>query len=171
MRVRVLTPDDAIPFSKLRRERLEQAPRAFAESLAEHDALPLAKIAERLARSNHNFVVGAFTPKAELVGMAGFARNPRLKSHHKGVIWGVYVRPQWRGTGVGRTVLSELLKQARTLAGLEQIQLTVSTSQTAAKKLYESLGFEVFGHERHALKVDGEYVDEDHMVLWLSKAR
>lgn len=170
MLIRVLTPEDAIPFSKLRRERLEKAPRAFAESLAEHDATPLSKIAERLATSKENFVVGAFNPKAELVGMAGFARNPRLKSRHKGIIWGVYVRPRCRGAGVGRAVLSELLKQARSLKGLEQIQLTVSTGQAAAKGLYESLGFEVFGHERHALKVDGEYVDEDHMVLWLTES-
>lgn len=165
--IRLLTPEDAVPFAKLRRERLEQAPRAFAESLAEHDALPLKKIAERLGRSNDDFVVGAFTPHAELVGMAGFGRSPRLKSRHKGTIWGVYVRPHWRGSGVGRMVLTHLLKQARSITGLEQIQLTVSTSQTAAKRLYESLGFQAFGHERHALKVEGEYVDEDHMVLWL----
>ena len=169
MLIRVLTPADAIPFSKIRRERLEQSPRAFAESLAEHDALPLSKIAERLAKSRDNFVLGAFTPKAELVGMAGFARNPRLKSHHKGTIWGVYVRPRWRGSGVGRALLAELIKQVRSISGLEQIHLTVSTGQTAARRLYESLGFEVFGHERHALKVDGEYVDEDHMVLWLDR--
>ncbi|HUA85644.1 MAG TPA: GNAT family protein [Bryobacteraceae bacterium] len=168
MLIRVLTPADAISFSKLRRERLEQAPRAFAESLAEHDALPLSKIAERLAKSTDNFVLGAFTPKAELIGMAGFARNPRLKSRHKGTIWGVYVRPRWRGSGVGRALLSELIKHARAIVGLEQIHLTVSTSQTAARQLYESLGFEVFGQERHALKVEGEYVDENHMVLWFN---
>ena len=36
------------------------------------------------------------------------------------------------------------------------------------KDKLESLGFEVFGTERHALLVDGEYVDEHHMVLWLT---
>lgn len=55
------------------------------------------------------------------------------------------------------------------LAGLEQILLTVGDQQTAAKSLYASLGFTVFGHERHALKIgDGpaaEYVDEDYMVF------
>jgi ribosomal protein S18 acetylase RimI-like enzyme len=165
--VRVLTPEDAVVFAKLRRERLEKEPRAFAESLAEHDALPLPKIAERLKRSCENFVVGAFTANAELVGMAGFGRNTRVKSRHKGVIWGVYVRPAWRGSGVGRALLSELILQARAVPGLEQIHLSVATSQKAAKRLYESLGFRVFGHERHALKVEGEYVDEDHLVLWL----
>jgi RimJ/RimL family protein N-acetyltransferase len=168
MIVRVLTPEDAIPFNRLRRERLEQAPKAFAESIAEHEATPLSTVAARLSRSDDNFVVGAFTPERELTGMAGFARETRIKARHKAIIWGVYVRPRWRGQGVSRAILAELLNRARSLPGLEQIRLTVATSQDAAKRLYESLGFEVFGHERHALIVAGEYVDEDHMVLWLS---
>jgi RimJ/RimL family protein N-acetyltransferase len=168
MIVRILTPEDAIPFNRLRRERLEQAPKAFAESIAEHEALPLSTVAARLSRSDDNFVVGAFSPERELAGMAGFARETRLKARHKAIIWGVYVRPRWRGQGVGRAVLAELLNRARSFPGLEQIRLTVATSQEAAKQLYQSLGFEVFGHERHALIVDGEYVDEDHMVLWLT---
>ena len=168
MIVRVLTPEDAVPFHRLRRERLEQSPKAFAESIAEHEALTLSTIAARLSRSDDNFVIGAFSPERELAGMAGLARETRLKARHKAIVWGVYVRPRWRGKGVGRAVLIELLNRARSLPGLEQIRLTVATSQDAAKRLYESLGFEVFGTERHALVVDGEYVDEDHMVLWLS---
>ncbi len=167
MIVRVLTPEDAVPFNRLRRERLEQAPRAFAESIAEHEAIPLSAIAARLSRSDDNFVIGAFTPKRELAGMAGFARETRLKARHKAIVWGVYVRPRWRGEGAGRAILTELLNRARALPGLEQIRLTVATTQDAAKRLYESLGFEVFGTERHSLIVDSEYVDEYHMVLWL----
>ncbi len=126
-----------------------------------------AGVAERLGTTNgNNCVAGAFEG-AELVGMAGFARNLREKSHHKGLIWGVYVRPAYRGRGVARDLLRALIERAKLQRGLEQIMLTVAVDQAAARRLYESLGFEVFGHERHALKVDGEYVDEDHMVLWL----
>ncbi len=167
MIVRVLTPEDAIPFKRLRRERLEQSPKAFAESIAEHEAISLSTLTARLSHSDDNFVIGAFTPERDLAGMAGFARETRLKTRHKAVIWGVYVRPRWRGQGVGRMILTELISRARSLPGLEQIRLTVAGSQDAAIRMYESLGFEVFGHERHALMVDGEYVDEDHMVLWL----
>ena len=92
MIVRVLTPEDALPFQRLRRERLEQSPKAFAESIAEHEAIPLSTIAARLSRSNDNFVMGAFTPERELAGMAGFAREDRLKTRHKAVVWGVYVQ-------------------------------------------------------------------------------
>jgi RimJ/RimL family protein N-acetyltransferase len=167
MKVRVLTQADAEPFRKLRRERLDDSPRAFGESIAESESMTMAAVAARLGSSSgDNFVVGAFAG-GQLVGMAGFARNLREKSNHKGVIWGVYVRPTFRNQGVARGLLQTLLDRAKSQPGLEQIILTVAVDQVAAKRLYQSLGFQVFGHERHALKVGGEYVDEDHMVLWL----
>jgi len=169
MYVRLLAESDADEFRRLRRERLEQEPHAFAESIPEHDAISLQTIRARLRHaSGENFVVGAFSENNELIGIAGFSRSPRLKSRHKGIIWGVYVRSAARGQGAGRALLTALIDRARQEDGLEQIQLSVSAGQKPARQLYESVGFEVFGHERHALKVDGEYVDEDHMVLWLN---
>jgi RimJ/RimL family protein N-acetyltransferase len=65
--------------------------------------------------------------------------------------------------------MSQTLQRAQSLRGLERIILTVGDRQSAAKRLYTSLGFVVFGHERRALKItDGsrcEYVDEDYMVF------
>ena len=67
-----------------------------------------------------------------------------------------------------------MLQRATQLAGLERIILTVGDHQAAAKRLYSSLGFAIFGHERHALKVadssGDQYVDEDYMVFELRKA-
>jgi len=45
--------------------------------------------------------------------------------------------------------------------------LAVAVGQNPAKKVYESLGFEVYGREPHAIKLDKTYVDEDLMVLRL----
>jgi hypothetical protein len=43
----------------------------------------------------------------------------------------------------------------------------VAVPQEAARRLYNALGFEVYGYEKHALKVGTTYVDEEHRVLWL----
>lgn len=53
--------------------------------------------------------------------------------------------------------------------GPEQINLAVVTSNESARHLYKALGFEVFGLERKAVKVAGEYYDEEFMVLNLRK--
>ncbi len=168
MQIRVLTRADVSAFQQLRRERLEREPRAFAESLAEHDSTSTESSARPLeSASADKFVFRAFAPGGHLVGMMGFARNPREKSRHKGLIWGVFVQPAWRNQGVARAMLTELIQRVKANPGVEKIILTVAADQLAAKRLYRSRGFEVFGQEKHARKVDGDYVDEDHMVLWL----
>jgi RimJ/RimL family protein N-acetyltransferase len=167
MELRALSRADAERFRKLRREGLLESPRSFGESVAEADALPLESIAQRLESDlKENFVIGAFAENAELIGMAGFARNPRLKGRHKGLIWGVYVQPAFRGKAVGRAILLEIIRRAKTLDGLDQIHLNVAVD-TAAQRLYASLGFEVYGRERHSLKIEGEFVDEDLMTLFV----
>jgi ribosomal protein S18 acetylase RimI-like enzyme len=170
MLIRPLTRADVESFRKLRREMIHREPRSFGESLSEHDARSPESLARRLeSEPAGSFVMGAFAEGGELAAMAGFVRNPRVKARHKGLIWGVYVRPERRKQGIARAVLSKLIERVKSDPEIEKILLTVAADQVAAQRLYRSLGFEVFGEEKHALRVDNGYVDEDHMVLWLRR--
>ena len=96
-------------------------------------------------------------------------RSEGRKEHHKGDIWGVYVTAAARGQGVAKAMLTQMLDRVRGYPGLEQVTLSVSVQQEAARRLYSALGFEIYGYERHALKVGATYVDEEHRVLWLQE--
>ncbi|WP_409971432.1 N-acetyltransferase family protein [Bacillus sp. Bva_UNVM-123] len=68
---------------------------------------------------------------------------------------------------VGNALLSTAIKLAKELNNIEQVYLAVEKKNSAARKLYSSFGFEVYGEEKRALKIGDEYFDEEHMVLFL----
>ena len=165
LRVRGLGPDDAAAFQALRLEGLVRHPCAFAASHDEEVGQSLAEVAGRLERQP---VFGAFD-RAGLVGMAGFAVPPLAKKRHKGVLWGVYVREEARGRGVGRALVLAVIEHAR--AQVVQLHAAVVTSNEAARALYRSLGFATYGVEPRGLFCAGQYFDQELMLLMLDDAR
>lgn len=168
MRIRVLVPDDAETFQDLRLQGLQTSPTAFSSSYAEEVERPIQAVAQRLGAEG-SYVFGAFAEDGQLVGVTGLYRERRMKSHHKAFIGGMYVAPEFRGQGIGRALLGAAVSRARKLPDLKQINLTVVTSNQAARSLYKSCGFETFGLERGAVEIDGNYYDVAYMTLPLEQ--
>lgn len=164
METRCLTPDDAGEWLRLRIEALAGDPEAFSASLEEYRSLSMEDVKRRLWSGADAFVVGAFEA-GRLLGVAGFYREKGEKSRHKGRVWGVYLTPVARGKKIGRRMMAALLERGLAIEGVEQILISVSTTQVAAARLYRSLGFEPFGLEPRALKIGDRFIDEEYMVL------
>ena len=170
--IRELTGDDADEFRRLRLRALREHPDAFGSSYKAESAAPIEAAAERLrlnAGSQDSFTLGAYRGD-KLVGMVGFYQESREKTRHRGNIWGMYVPSEEQGRGTGRALLARALELAKALPGLEQVELQVVTRNRRARDLYASFGFATYGTEPRALLVDGEYLDEEHMVLLLTDA-
>jgi len=116
--------------------------------------------------AENRFTLGAFI-NSQLIGIVTFVRESNPKVIHKGDIYAMYVSPDSRGKRIGKSLVQDLVTKAKQCEGLEQINLTVISNNTAAKRLYETIGFVTYGTERNALKSGSQYWDEDFMAIRL----
>lgn len=163
--VRRLGPDDADAYRQMRLDCLRVEPSAFGADLGEEEAQSAEDWRAILGQSERVFF-GLFAA-GTLAGIANFLPETAKKAAHKGWVLGVYVDPAHRGRGGARVLIGEVIAHAR--GRVIQLHLGVGTSNLAALGLYEGLGFKRYGTEPRSLLVDGKYIDEHQMVLFLDK--
>jgi RimJ/RimL family protein N-acetyltransferase len=143
---------------------LRNDPSAFGADYESALQLTERHFQERTHYVEDNFIIGAFAADA-LLGSCGARRDSGVKRQHIGYIWGMYLSIQHRGTGTAAALLAAAIEGLKKLPGLELIQLAVTTGNRAAEQLYVNAGFQEYGVEPAALKVDGTNYDE--RLMWL----
>ncbi|MFZ5633815.1 MAG: ribosomal protein S18-alanine N-acetyltransferase [Bacillota bacterium] len=109
-----------------------------------------------LAENDFAFYIVALV-KGKVAGYAGMWIV--LDEAH---ITNVAVHPGYRGRGIGRELMMELLSRAAVL-GAVKVTLEVRVSNQVARNLYESLGFENRGLRRKYYSDN----NEDAVIMWL----
>ena len=164
MVIRKLLPEDATAFQALRLRGLLEIPSAFSSSHAEEVDTPESVIAQRLASKADGAVLGAFSD-TNLAGVIGVQRERQRQLAHKAIIWGMYVAPEVRQKGMGRSLLLRAIDMAARELEVRTVNLGVNTQNKAAITLYESVGFRTYGTEPGFLMVNGELHDEYLMTM------
>jgi RimJ/RimL family protein N-acetyltransferase len=162
--IRRLTAADAECYRALRLTGLCDCPEAFGASYEDETSKPVGWFADRLEA---NVVFGAWQDVSILVAIAGLRLQPG-KSSHNAQLWGMFVSQEARRAGLATALLAQLTRHAA--GAIEEIRLSVVTTNAEAVRLYAKAGFSVYGLERRALKIDGRYYDELLMSLPLRPA-
>jgi len=108
--------------------------RSLAEDISFQDvATELAQLPGKYARPDGLVLIAR---RAEPAGIAAY------RAHAPGIceMKRLYVRPAFRGTGVARRLVTELLQEART-SGYRTIVLDTLASMRSARALYGAFGF------------------------------
>ncbi len=158
--IRPFRIDEVDALRELRFEALADLPMAFGEHLERARAMGGEDFTEALAESA---IWGAFYGDRP-VAMAGLQRHRGANLEHRATIVAVYVSPAARGTGAGRAMLRGMIDYGAAL-GIEIFELSVGDFNTAARKLYVSLGFVEIGFLRNATKIAPDYTHEVQMAL------
>jgi RimJ/RimL family protein N-acetyltransferase len=122
--------------------------RSFLNSLAESGGVQMLALDEK-----------------EVVGWCDVALAPFEGLNHVGRL-GMGLLPAYRGQGLGRRLLREVLNRAFA-NGLLRVELEVFASNIAAIRLYEQEHFVIEGRKRRARILDG--VEDDVIVMGLLK--
>ena len=165
LEIRILNPDDAGELFRLRRGALVDSPFAFLASPEDDSASSEDVVRELLKPRRESVVFGAYMPG--LIGMLGLHRGNSKKATHKVNLWGMFVLPECRGQGVAAQLLDAAIRYARTFDGVTSVNLSVSESAVAARRLYEKAGFETWGVEPDAIRFEGRSEGERRMRLVL----
>jgi len=139
--IRELTLADASSYRAIRLEGLRLAPEAFGSSYEEEISRSDEEFARRIT-GRPGIMFGGFDP-----GAAGLV--------------GMYVRPAYRGRGLGARLIERILQHARQIGGIAVVQLGVGCDNHAARALYDRMGFKTYGIERKALKIGERFIDEE----------
>jgi RimJ/RimL family protein N-acetyltransferase len=113
----------------------------------------VAAVGERDGRAVGDCVVSRVGPSAE------------SEQAHVGLL-GILVHRDHRGHGVGRAMLARALDECR--GKFELVELRVFSINTRARHLYEEFGFQFVGRLPRMIRRNGQYYDEDVMVLDLA---
>lgn len=164
-RITELIPIDHVRYANFLAQGLAEHPDVFRLTVADEQAAPFVT-----RGTPDSFTLIATNDADDWLGVVSFERDgpTREKLRHKGLLFRMYVAPLAAGRGVGRALIGAVIDRARTLPGMEQINLTVVATNDRAKRLYESVGFVRYGLEPRAIKTaDGRYFDEELMALRL----
>ena len=161
MSVRRLRAADVQDYRMIRLLALRTDAASFSATHEAEAAMPIDIHAERLGSS---IVFGAYDD-GRIAGMIGLRREERPSTRHKGLVWGFFVAPGHRRSGMGTALMSAAIDAAGET--VEQVLLSVVDGNAAATAFYERFGFRRYGIEPRALKRAGDYADESLMILFI----
>ncbi|MED3024446.1 MULTISPECIES: GNAT family N-acetyltransferase [Bacillus] len=164
--IRLLTKEDAKQYWELRLQALQVNPEAFVTTYEEaiRQENPIKRVENNLTATT-SCTFGAFNEKNQLVGVVTLLTEEKEAYKHKGHIVAMYVDASNRRSGLARELIRKAIERAIEMS-LEQLNLGVVSTNEPAKKLYESMGFKTYGIEKRAIKMNGVYSDDEHMVLF-----
>lgn len=159
---------DAEQFRSLRLLALQESPTSFSADYQVNLKQPMSFWEGRLIFDEYGMIFFA-EYDSQLIGMTGIRKGETPKTKHGAYIWGVYIRPEWRGLHLAEALIETCSEWAEAReVGI--VKLGVVTTNTSAIRCYERCGFTVYGNEPRCIFYEGRFYDEYLMFKFLNRS-
>lgn len=152
--IKTLNVNESNDFRTIRLSALKNSPEMFGSTYMAEVDKPLDFFENCLLNST---VFGAYH-KNKIIGLATLTQDSGIKFSHKASLSSVFIEPEFQRKGVANSLLSAVIEHSK--KHVEQILLTVADNNKPAIQLYEKFGFQTYGVEKKAMKVNEQYIDE-----------
>jgi L-amino acid N-acyltransferase YncA len=161
MECRKLAISDWKELKEIRLELLRDYPTNFGSSFSEEQLFSDEVWQNRLSKTTVTYY-GVFD-KDQLIGISVLVKNPRSKMAHSATINSVYVKPSHQYKGLAYMLLNEIFEEAK-VNHIEQLTLSVVSTNERALKLYKRLGFVEYGRHPKSIQYQGKYYEQILML-------
>lgn len=165
MMIRTIRPNDAEQFLSLCKKLDDETQFMMLEPGERTTTVEEQRnhIERLLARENSTIIV--VEQEGQLVGYLGaFGGEFKRSKHSVYIVIGIL--QAFTGRGIGSQLFTALEEWAHENL-IHRLELTVMNHNEKGVALYRKSGFEVEGTKKHALLVNGQYVDEYYMAKLL----
>ena len=100
---------------------------------------------------------------SHIVGMIGTYLRVNNQPLESAAIVGVYVSKNYRGKGISRKLMNQMLEEISKTGFIKKVKLWVAEIQNSARKLYEKSGFKYIGKDK---KISSTMVKSTKSLLW-----
>jgi putative acetyltransferase len=142
--------------------RVYSSPNAMAGTIGVPFSSPQ-EVREELARDGDGSFPLVACAGEEVVGHLTLSVYMNPRTRHSGH-FGIAVRDDWQGRGVGTALMEACLDLADNWLNLTRLDLRVYVDNAPAIALYEKFGFEIEGTHKSFAYRDGGYVDAHIMA-------
>lgn len=163
--VRALTQDDWEAYRAVRLEALRESPEAFVATYAEESAFDEAEWRDRMQRSTRLLAERDGKP----VGIVSVGRAKSSDEGDTGEIFGLWIEPECRGTGVATALVKRGAAQAREV-GRSHVIYWVGTENGRAVAFASGMGFRPTD-DRRPMRVKSEADGEEEIAMILPLGR
>src|SRR5215216_1606937 len=143
--IREANSTDVSRYRDLRLDGLQDSPTAFSADYQTNFSYPMSFWEGRLTFDEHGVIFFA-EQENTLIGMTGIRKGESPKTKHGAYVWGVYVRPAWRGLHVAEALIEICADWARQ-RDVVILKLGVMANNESAIRCYKRCGFTVYGTE------------------------